>query len=124
MIRKAIHSNVNIKSSVEIVESQPMENYKITRVPTTIFEIKCPSPKLQSKNYEITRVPTTHIDMDSLSKNYCENIKKYSESKTEKVSIRKRSGSVPRPPPPSCKPPPPPCTPFVKKKHPLLPKIF
>jgi len=90
-------------------EIQPLENYKITKVPTTIFEVNKPKDLSdQCQNYEITKVPTIDIDLGNLSKKYIENVVKYSEPRSAGQGVRKRSSSMPRPPPPTFKPPPPP----------------
>merc|ERR1719244_1931213 len=108
---KVVMCEVKMEQPLEKIEHTELNsggsNYQISKIPTTVFEFKKPTPKSdQTKNYEITKVPTTHtnIEMEKLSKTYAENVAKYSETKP----IRKRSESVPRPPPPSFKPPPPP----------------
>jgi len=110
-IRKAVMCEVKVEEPLERVDHKEVDgtgtNYQISKIPTTIFEFKKPTPKPEpSKNYAISKVPTTNanIEMEKMSKTYVENVVKYSETKP----IRKRSDSVPRPPPPSFKPPPPP----------------
>jgi len=110
-IRKAVMCEVKMEQPLENIghteSNSAGSNYQISKIPTTVFEFKKPTPKSdQTKSYAITKVPTTHtnIEMEKLSKTYAENVAKYSETKP----IRKRSESIPRPPPPSFKPPPPP----------------
>merc|ERR1719209_304321 len=108
-IRKAVLCDVKVDQPLEKCDDKEVngaeQNYQITKIPTTVFEFKKPKPKSEPpKNYEITKVPTTHVGLEKLSKNYAENVVKYSETKP----VKKRSSSVPRPPPPTFKPPPPP----------------
>merc|ERR1711892_779503 len=110
-IRKAVMCEVKVEEPLERADHKEVDgtgtNYQISKIPTTIFEFKKPTPKPEPcKNDAISKVPTTNanIEMEKMSKTYLENVVKYSETKP----IRKRSDSVPRPPPPSFKPPPPP----------------
>merc|ERR1719154_495094 len=61
-IRKAVLCDVKVDKPLqkcaeeEVNGSENSQNYQITKIPTTIFEIKKPSPKIeQPKNYSITK---------------------------------------------------------------------
>merc|ERR1711953_1571102 len=112
-IRRAVKMEVKIEESEpssEIGRGPRVENYQITKVPTTSFELKKPQAvsSENEKKYSITKVPTSTVVLEKMTKTYAENVAKYSETKGE--IERKRSTSTPRPPPPSYKPPPPPPT--------------
>merc|ERR550517_1882695 len=112
-IRRAVKMEVKIEESEpssEIGRAPRVENYQITKVPTTSFELKKPQAvsSENEKKYSITKVPTSTVVLEKMTKTYAENVAKYSETKGE--IERKRSTSTPRPPPPSYKPPPPPPT--------------
>ena len=91
-VRRAVLNNTNAEK--DLVTTEEKSGYKISRVPTTNFEVKIPSKKKEKSSEELTNV----------SMCYVENVSKYSETKPSK----KVSSSSGRPPPPSFKPPPPP----------------
>ena len=91
-VRRAVLNNTNAEK--DLVTTEEKSGYKISRVPTTNFEVKIPSKKKEKSSEEITKVSLCYV----------ENVSKYSETKPTK----KVSSSSGRPPPPSFKPPPPP----------------
>jgi len=107
LTRKAVRMEVTIEENkvpeASVIEHSNKDNYKITKIPTTVFEIKKP----QARPEKDKKIPTSGIVLEQVAKTYAANVAKYSETLPSDRS-RKRSSSQPRPPPPSFKPPPPP----------------
>ena len=101
-VRKAVLSNVNMEKDLE--ETEGNVGYKISKIPTTDFEIKLPIKK--KDNPTTPQMPRTGIEVKKATQSYVDNASKYSETKQTRTVLR--SPSLPRPPPPSFKPPPPP----------------
>ena len=110
-----------VKMEVKIEESEPLslpkrsihedvENYQITRIPTTSFQVRKPRAKTEEKEpkFSITEVPMSTVVLEQLARTYTENVVKYSE--TMPTDARNKTTNAPRPPPPTFKPPPPPPT--------------
>lgn len=107
-IRKAVLCSVTVDDPIEksITETMTEDgNYKISKIPTTTFDIRRPSRSRSGSRAkdELERViATTDTNVEKMSKTYAANVEKYSETPSRK------SSSMFRPPPPKFKPPPPP----------------